>query len=95
MEVPRLGVELELQRLTYTTATAMQDPRRHGLWPRRILNPLSKVRDGTHILMDTRVCNPLSHNGNSKCSAFDHGDFVCVRESIGTLYTFLSILLLI
>ena len=26
MEVPRLGVELELQLLAYTTATAMQDP---------------------------------------------------------------------
>ena len=27
MEVPRLGVELELQLPAYTTATAMQDPR--------------------------------------------------------------------
>ena len=26
MEVPRLGVESELQRLVYTTATAMPDP---------------------------------------------------------------------
>ena len=26
MEVPRLGVELELQLLAYTTATATQDP---------------------------------------------------------------------
>lgn len=26
IEAPRLGVELELQRLAYTTATAMQDP---------------------------------------------------------------------
>ena len=26
MEVPRLGVELELQPLAYTTATAMLDP---------------------------------------------------------------------
>ena len=26
MEVPRLGVKLELQLLAYTTATAMQDP---------------------------------------------------------------------
>ena len=26
MEVPRLGVEEELQLLAYTTATAMQDP---------------------------------------------------------------------
>ena len=27
MEVPRLGVELELQMLVYTTATAMADPK--------------------------------------------------------------------
>ena len=26
MEVPRLGVESEVQLLAYTTATAMQDP---------------------------------------------------------------------
>ena len=26
MEVPRLGIESELQLLAYTTATAMQDP---------------------------------------------------------------------
>ena len=32
----------------------------------RIFNPLSEARDRTHILMDTgRVCNLLSHNGNS------------------------------
>jgi len=50
MEVPRLGVELELQLTAYTTATAMWDPRRvcdlhhnsHQYW---ILNPLGKARD--------------------------------------------------
>ena len=35
VEVPRLGVELELQLLAYTTATAMQDP--------------SHIRDPHHI----------------------------------------------
>ena len=46
MEVPRLGVESELQLLAYTTATAMPDP-----------NPLSEARDRTLILMDpSRVC---------------------------------------
>ena len=38
---PRLGVELELQLLAYTTA--------HG-W---ILNPLREARDRTCVLMDT------------------------------------------
>ena len=62
MEVPGLRIKLELQMQAYTTATATQDPscacdlhqssRQH-----QILNPLSKARDRTHILMDaSRVC---------------------------------------
>ena len=50
-------VELELQLLTYTIATATQDPSLngdlyHSSWQRRILNPLKEARDQTHILMD-------------------------------------------
>ena len=57
MEVPRLGVEVELQLLAYTTATAMPNPsracdRHHGSWQCRILNPLSEARDQIIILMD-------------------------------------------
>ena len=38
-----------------------------GLCHSQILNPLSKTRDWTHMLMDTsRVHNPLSHNRNSQ-----------------------------
>ena len=58
MEVPRLGVESELQLPACTTATATPDlshicnlhhsPRQ--CW---ILKPLSEVRDGTRILMGT------------------------------------------
>ena len=64
MEVPKPGVELELelQLLAYTTPTAMPDlscvydlycnSGQH--W---ILNPLSKTRGRTHILMDTsQIC---------------------------------------
>ena len=52
MEVPRLRVQLELQLLAYTRATAMQDPSHvfhlhHRSWQRRILNPLSEARDQT------------------------------------------------
>ena len=71
MEVPRLGVELELQLPAYTTATATQDPScicdlYHSSWQRQILNSLSEARDRTHILMDTsQVLDPLSHNMNS------------------------------
>ena len=57
MEVPRLGVELELQQLAYTTATAMPDPSHvcnlyHSSLQCRILNPLSKARDPTYILLN-------------------------------------------
>ena len=58
MVVPRLGVESELQLLAYTTATTMPDPShvgdpQHSSRQRQILNPLSKTRDGSHVLMDT------------------------------------------
>ena len=70
-EVPRPGIESALQLLPYHTATATPDLslvcdlhlslQQHG-----ILNSLSKARDGTRILMDTRrVRNPLNHDGNS------------------------------
>ena len=71
MEVPRLGVKLELQLPVYTTATAMPDPSHifdlgRSLWQHWVLNPLVEAKDRTHILMDTgQVLNPLSHNGNS------------------------------
>ena len=50
MEVPGLGVELELQLLAYTTATATRDQSlicdlHHSSWQRRILNPLSETSD--------------------------------------------------
>ena len=61
-EVPRLGVELELQLPAYTTATATRDPSHicdlhHSSWQCQILKPLSNARGRTHILMDTsRIC---------------------------------------
>ena len=57
MEVPKAGVESELQLLAYTTTTAAQDPS-HGCdvycssrqcW---ILNPLIEARHWTCILVD-------------------------------------------
>ena len=62
MEVPRLGVQSELQLPAYATATAMQDlshiwDLHHSLWQGWILNPLIKVRDWTQVLVDiSRVC---------------------------------------
>ena len=57
MEVPRIGVKSELQLLACNIATVMQDPRHicdlhHSSWQCRILNPLSKTRDGTCVLVD-------------------------------------------
>ena len=56
MEVPRPGVELELQLPAYTTGTAMRDPSHicdlhHSSWQPQILNPWSEARDRTPTLM--------------------------------------------
>ena len=57
MEVPRLGVELELEPLAYATDTAMWGLSRicdlhHSSEQRRVLNPLSEARDWTRILTE-------------------------------------------
>ena len=72
LEVPRLGCRIRAQpapqpqqqqlgiQATSATYTA-------SLQQRRTLNPLSKARDRTHILMNIRrILNLLSHNRNSK-----------------------------
>ena len=77
MEVPRLGVELELQLLAYAAVTATWDPshtynQHHSSWQRQILNPLSEVRNQTCILTDTSwVLNPQGHNGNTWYPSLD------------------------
>ena len=58
MEVPRSGVELELQLPAYARATATPDPSHvcdlhHSSWQCWILNPLSETRNRTCVLMDT------------------------------------------
>ena len=57
MEVPGLGVELELQLLAYTTGRATPDPSRMcdlccSLQQHQILNSLNEARDRTCILTD-------------------------------------------
>ena len=57
MEVPKPGVESELQLPAYTTATETWDPSlvcdlHHSSRQCQILNPLSEARDRTHILTD-------------------------------------------
>ena len=76
MEVPRLGVETELQLLAYATATATQDlslicDLHHSSWQLGILNPLSKARDQTCILMVTRwICFWCATMGTLKTEIF-------------------------
>ena len=66
MEVPRLGVKSELQLPASTTATATQDPScvfdlHHSSRQQWILNPLSRARDQTLIIMDaSQVPGPLT-----------------------------------
>ena len=59
MEVPRLGVqsELQVQDTATAAAAATPDPSHisdlyHSLWQRWILNPLSWARDWTCVLTD-------------------------------------------
>ena len=88
MEVPRLGVELDLQPAAYVTATATPDPSRdcdlhHSSQQHWILNPLGEARDRTHILMDTPwVHLLLSHNGNSRISEVLRHDFETLPGSV-------------
>ena len=71
MEVPRLEFKSKLQLSAYTTVTAMPDlscinELCHSLWQHQNLNPLSKARNWTRILMDTSwVLKLLSYNRNS------------------------------
>ena len=58
MEVPRLGIELELQLPVYTIAIATPVLSRvcniyHSSWQCWIPDPLNEAGDQTHILMDT------------------------------------------
>ena len=58
MEIPRLGVELELQLPAYTMATATQDPSsicdlHHSSQQRWIADPLREAWDRTCNLKDT------------------------------------------
>ena len=72
MEVTRLGVELELQLLAYTTATAIQDTSHicnlhHSSWQHQIPNPLSEARDQTlNLMVLSRICFRCTTRGTPK-----------------------------
>ena len=74
MEVPRLGVESELQLPAYITGTAMWDlsgvcDLHHSSQQRWILNPLSKAGDRTCSLMvPSQICFCCAMTGTPKAS---------------------------
>ena len=62
MNVPRLGVKLELQLLAYAAATVTATPDlsfacdlHHILWQHWILSPLREARNQTRILTETML----------------------------------------
>ena len=87
VEVPRLGVKSELQLLAYTTATATWDQshvcdlhcssQQH--W---ILNPMSKARDPTHVLMDTsQVLYHWATMGTPSFPIFLYDQWLCPKQA--------------
>ena len=70
MEVPRLGVELELQPPAYTTATAMPDPSvtcTTSQGKARSFTPLSEARDQTcNLIVLSWICFLMCHYRNSQ-----------------------------
>ena len=77
MEVPKLGVESELQLLAHATDTAVWDPScvcdpNHSSQQHWILNPLSRARDQTCVLTDTsRVCHHWATTETSYSCVFN------------------------
>ena len=76
MEVPRLGVELELQLLAYATATATPDlscvcDLYHRSRECRILNLLSEARDQTcNLMVPNWICFHCAMMGTPKTFSF-------------------------
>ena len=70
--------QIRAEPLAYATATATLDlslvfDLHHSSRQLHILNPLSKARDRTCVLVDaSQVRQPLSHEGNSKLLILDH-----------------------
>ena len=62
MDVPRLGVELELQLLAYTLWDL-----HHSSWQRRTLNPLSVARDQIcNLVVPSWICFHCAMMGTPK-----------------------------
>ena len=81
MEIPRLGVKLELQLLAYATTIATPDASHvcdlhHSSWQCWILKPVSRARarDQNHVPMAYYLDSLLlSHKRNSPNQDFEYG----------------------
>ena len=88
MEVPRLGVELELQLPTYTTAAATKDPSHvcdlhQNSGQRWILNPLSEARDRTrNRMVSSLVCFCRAMIGTQELFLKDSENFLSIPSEI-------------
>ena len=88
VEVPRLGIELELQLLADTIATAMWDPShvcnlQHSSRKHWILNP-SEAGDRTHNLMDTSwVCFCCAMTGTPGSKYYIERSYIIIFNKIG------------
>ena len=96
MEVPVLGVELELQLPAYTTATTTWNPScicdlHHSSQQSQIFNPLSGARDQTYILMDISWVH--YHSGNSRMCilAEDMKNSIVFSFLFYFIFTFLAV----
>ena len=91
MQVPRLGGESKLQLLAYTTATAMLDPGlvcdlHHSSWQCQIPHPLSKARDQTQVLIDSRqICFHWATIGTPSRHGFE-AFFYFLKTEISLMY---------
>ena len=100
MEVPCLKVKSELQLLAYASATATRDPScicnlRHSSWQHQNLNPLSKARDQTCVLMDDRFVNrgattgtPRTYNFNILSKLNEHHMFIFIINVSNSIRVF-------
>ena len=104
LEVPRIGVELELQLRDYATATVTWDlshvcKLRHSSRQRQILNPRSEARDRTCILMDPSqvLVSWATKETPAVCSFMQYSNCLCVSylmdcSRAGNILCFLYIL---
>ena len=93
MDIPRLVVESELQLPAYTTVTAMPDlshvcDLHNSSCKHPILNPSSKARDRTHVLMDTSQirCHSATTGTSLRCVLVSLGALGCcvTRQNCAT-----------